>query len=87
MIFAQTDTVMQEELIERYMLLPNQVWDDIISQASKVNIKKQEIKEQQKRQNKSVRSNEGGTLVASTKPCSREKRKITKYQQIKTTHK
>ncbi|XP_033191155.1 exportin-1 emb [Bombus vancouverensis nearcticus] len=35
MIFAQTDTVMQEELIERYMLLPNQVWDDIISQASK----------------------------------------------------
>ena len=40
MIFAQTDTVMQEELIERYMLLPNQVWDDIISQASKVNIKK-----------------------------------------------
>lgn len=41
MIFAQTDTVMQEELIERYMLLPNQVWDDIISQASKVNIKNQ----------------------------------------------
>lgn len=36
MISAQTDTVMQEELIERYMLLPNQVWDDIISQASKV---------------------------------------------------
>ncbi|PBC26929.1 Exportin-1 [Apis cerana cerana] len=35
MISAQTDTVMQEELIERYMLLPNQVWDDIISQASK----------------------------------------------------
>lgn len=43
MIFAQTDTVMQEELIERYMLLPNQVWDDIISQASKVNIKKSRI--------------------------------------------
>lgn len=42
MIFAQTDTVMQEELIERYMLLPNQVWDDIISQASKVTIKKSE---------------------------------------------
>lgn len=42
MIFAQTDTVMQEELIERYMLLPNQVWDDIISQASKVNIKESE---------------------------------------------
>lgn len=38
MISAQTDTVMQEELIERYMLLPNQVWDDIISQASKVSI-------------------------------------------------
>ncbi|XP_076752042.1 exportin-1 emb [Xylocopa sonorina] len=35
MISAQTDTVMQEDLIERYMLLPNQVWDDIISQASK----------------------------------------------------
>ncbi|XP_017879710.1 exportin-1 [Ceratina calcarata] len=35
MISAETSTVMQEELIERYMLLPNQVWDDIISQASK----------------------------------------------------
>ncbi|KOC68339.1 Exportin-1 [Habropoda laboriosa] len=35
MISAQTDTVVQEDLIERYMLLPNQVWDDIISQASK----------------------------------------------------
>lgn len=36
MINAQTDTVVQEQLIEKYMLLPNQVWDDIISQASKV---------------------------------------------------
>lgn len=36
MISAQADTVMQEQLIEKYMLLPNQVWDDIISQASKV---------------------------------------------------
>ncbi|XP_043256651.1 exportin-1 [Colletes gigas] len=35
MISAQTDTVVQEQLIENYMLLPNQVWDDIISQASK----------------------------------------------------
>ncbi|OAD61468.1 Exportin-1 [Eufriesea mexicana] len=35
MISAQADTVVQEELIERYMLLPNQVWDDVISQASK----------------------------------------------------
>jgi len=36
MISAQADTVIQEQLIEKYMLLPNQVWDDIISQASKV---------------------------------------------------
>lgn len=36
MINAQADTVIQEQLIEKYMLLPNQVWDDIISQASKV---------------------------------------------------
>lgn len=36
MISAQADTVAQEQLIEKYMLLPNQVWDDIISQASKV---------------------------------------------------
>lgn len=36
MISAQADTLMQEQLIEKYMLLPNQVWDDIISQASKV---------------------------------------------------
>jgi len=36
MISAQADTVVQEQLIEKYMLLPNQVWDDIISQASKV---------------------------------------------------
>lgn len=35
MISAQSDTVLQEQLIEKYMLLPNQVWDDIISQASK----------------------------------------------------
>ncbi|KZC10900.1 PREDICTED: exportin-1 [Dufourea novaeangliae] len=35
MISAQTDTVVQEQLIEKYMLLPNLLWDDIISQASK----------------------------------------------------
>ncbi|XP_012281075.1 exportin-1 [Orussus abietinus] len=35
MINAQVDTVVQEKLIDKYMLLPNQVWDDIISQAAK----------------------------------------------------
>lgn len=35
MISAQVDQVQQDALIERYMLLPNQVWDDIISRASK----------------------------------------------------
>lgn len=35
MISAQVDTATQETLIEKYMLLPNQVWDDIICQASK----------------------------------------------------
>lgn len=36
MINAQVDGAAQEALIEKYMSLPNQVWDDIISQASKV---------------------------------------------------
>jgi hypothetical protein len=36
MISAQLDQVVQEHLIEKYMALPNQVWDDVISQASKV---------------------------------------------------
>lgn len=35
MISAQTDQNVQEHLIEKYMLLPNQVWDDIINQATK----------------------------------------------------
>lgn len=35
MISAQTDQIVQEHLIEKYMLLPNQVWDDIINQATK----------------------------------------------------
>lgn len=35
MISAQVDQVIQEHLIEKYMMLPNQVWDDVISQASK----------------------------------------------------
>ncbi|XP_047001392.1 exportin-1 [Schistocerca americana] len=35
MISAQVDQVVQEHLIEKYMSLPNQVWDDIICQASK----------------------------------------------------
>jgi len=34
MISAQADQVAQEHLIERYMLLPNQVWDGIINQAT-----------------------------------------------------
>lgn len=34
MISAQMDQVTQEQLIERYMSLPNQIWDDLISQAS-----------------------------------------------------
>lgn len=37
MISAQTDTQMQERLIEKYMALPNQVWDNIILQATQVN--------------------------------------------------
>lgn len=36
MIGAQTDQAVQEHLIEKYMLLPNQVWDSIIQQATKV---------------------------------------------------
>uniref|UniRef100_S4R883 Exportin-1 n=1 Tax=Petromyzon marinus TaxID=7757 RepID=S4R883_PETMA len=35
MISAQTDPIVQEHLIEKYMLLPNQVWDSIIQQATK----------------------------------------------------
>jgi len=34
MISAQTETATQERLIEKYMLLPNQVWDNIITQAT-----------------------------------------------------
>ncbi len=36
MISAQTDQVAQEHLIEKYMALPNQVWDTIINQATQV---------------------------------------------------
>lgn len=35
MISSQFEAQAQEVLIEKYMLLPNQVWDEIISQASK----------------------------------------------------
>ncbi|KAG7274234.1 hypothetical protein CRUP_007671, partial [Coryphaenoides rupestris] len=35
MIGAQTDQAVQEHLIEKYMMLPNQVWDSIIQQATK----------------------------------------------------
>ncbi|KAI1284958.1 Exportin-1 [Halotydeus destructor] len=35
MISAQTDQAVQTKLIEKYMFLPNQVWDDIINQATK----------------------------------------------------
>merc|ERR1719513_6944 len=35
MISASTDQQQQEQLIEKYMQLPNAVWDDIINQASK----------------------------------------------------
>lgn len=34
MISAQTDQAAQELLIEKYMALPNQVWDSIINQAT-----------------------------------------------------
>ncbi len=36
MIASQTDTVIEEKLIEKLFLLPNQVWDNIISQAALV---------------------------------------------------
>lgn len=36
MISAQADQIIQDQLIERYMMLPNQVWDDIINSAAKV---------------------------------------------------
>ncbi|KAK9879853.1 hypothetical protein WA026_008357 [Henosepilachna vigintioctopunctata] len=42
MISAQVDSATQEVLIEKYMLLPNQVWDGIINKASAdVNILKE----------------------------------------------
>lgn len=41
MIGAQTDQAVQEHLIEKYMLLPNQVWDSIIQQATKVSLTNQ----------------------------------------------
>lgn len=36
MIGAQVNVKIQEQLIDKYMLLPNLIWDDCISQASKV---------------------------------------------------
>lgn len=35
MISAQVDQIAQDVLIEKYMMLPNQVWDEIISHATK----------------------------------------------------
>lgn len=35
MISAQTEQAIQVQLIKKYMFLPNQVWDDIINQATK----------------------------------------------------
>ncbi|GFS30951.1 exportin-1 [Trichonephila inaurata madagascariensis] len=35
MIFCQTDSAVRDHLIEKYMLLPNEVWDAIIRQATK----------------------------------------------------
>jgi exportin-1 len=35
MISAQNEKFVQEPLIERYMLLPNKVWGDIINQATR----------------------------------------------------
>ena len=35
MIAAHPDPSTQEHLMEKYMSLPNQVWDDVINQASK----------------------------------------------------
>ena len=34
MINAQTENATQERLIEKYMQLPNQVWDNVITQAT-----------------------------------------------------
>lgn len=36
MIGAQVNSKIQEQLIDKYMMLPNLIWDDCISQASKV---------------------------------------------------
>lgn len=36
MISAQTDSMAQEHLVEKYMMLPNQVWDGIINRATHV---------------------------------------------------
>ncbi|KAK3751473.1 hypothetical protein QZH41_009183, partial [Actinostola sp. cb2023] len=38
MISAQTDPVVMERLIEKYMALPNQAWDNIIREATRQNI-------------------------------------------------
>lgn len=36
MIGAQTEEPLRDHLIDKYMLLPNEVWDAIIQQATKV---------------------------------------------------
>lgn len=38
MISSHTDDTIQKDSIEKYMALPNRIWDAIIEQAAKVSI-------------------------------------------------
>ena len=59
MISAQTDQTAQEHLIEKYMSLPNQVWDSIITQATQVCVRSVNGKDQ-------LQTDDGDRFVSDT---------------------
>ncbi|XP_068978334.1 uncharacterized protein [Bombus flavifrons] len=85
----------QEKMQQLKEAMTNKEFDELLTEdesspemkKSKANIKKQEMKKRQKRQNRSMTSSEDAILNTPTKPFSKEKNTITGFQEIRNTYK
>ncbi|XP_071867896.1 inner centromere protein [Bombus fervidus] len=92
---TRSSTALEERMQQLKETMANKEFDELLTEdesspevkRSKGNIKKQEIKKRQKRQNRSTTSSEDEVLNTPTKPSLKEKSTITGLKEIRNTYK
>ncbi|XP_003491605.1 trichohyalin [Bombus impatiens] len=92
---SRSSIALEEKMQQLKEAMTNKEFDELLTEdesspevkKSKGNVKKQEIKKRQKRQNRSMTSSEDEILNTPTKPSLKEKSTITGLKEIRNTYK